>query len=365
VTRIVQVGNATLICGDSLEVLPTLPPDSVDSIVCDPPYLLEFMGKDFDRQHKECSGANDGQKMEAWHRGWAKEALRVLKPGGHLLAFGGSRTYHRLASAIEDVGFEIRDQIMWVYGSGMPKNLDVSKALDKAGGISPRDQSALLKMRREAAGLMREQVAARIGCTVSSVRDWEEGRARTAGGPVEFIVPSHEYRLKLADLIGYTADERRLIGLAADRRGDGTVYGIGHMGEMRSGGNTDAAKQWEGWGSSLKPAHEPIVMARKPLIGTIIQNVLAYGTGALNIGGCRVEPTGESRERVGEASQDRRYTEKGGTNFAAKPGVRGGNPAGRWPANLILSYTEDEYELRVGITNNQRKELLKWMYENA
>jgi len=98
---------------------------------------------------------------------------------------------------------------------------------------------------------------------------------------------------------------------------------------------TEAARQWQGWGTALKPAHEPICVARKPLVGTVAANVLAHGTGALNIDGCRVEPTGESRERVGEASQDRRYTDAGGTNFAATPGIRGGDPAGRWPANVI------------------------------
>ena len=105
---------------------------------------------------------------------------------------------------------------------------------------------------------------------------------------------------------------------------------------------TEAARQWSGWGTSLKPSLEPVTVARKPLSeGTVAANVLAHGTGALNIDGCRVEPTGESRERVGEASQDRRYTDAGGTNFAAKPGVRGGDPAGRWPANLIHDGSEE------------------------
>jgi site-specific DNA-methyltransferase (adenine-specific) len=97
----------------------------------------------------------------------------------------------------------------------------------------------------------------------------------------------------------------------------------------------DAARQWQGWGTALKPALEPITVARKPLIGTVAENVLQHGTGALNIDGCRVEPTGESRERTNEASQDRRYADVGSTNFAATPGIRGGDPLGRWPANLI------------------------------
>lgn len=204
----------TLHHGDCTEAMRGMAESSVDSIVTDPPYELGFMGKSWDSTGIACS-------VEVW-----REALRVLKPGGHLLAFGGSRTYHRLAAAIEDAGFEIRDQIMWIYGSGFPK--------------------------------------------------------------------SH---------------------------------------------NLDGA--WSGWGTALKPAHEPICVARKPLCGTVAANVLMHGTGALNIDGCRVEPTGESRERVSEASQERRYGDKGGTNFTATPGVRGGDPAGRWPANVIHDGSEE------------------------
>lgn len=200
----------TLHLGDCIEVMKTLPDNSVDSVVTDPPYELGFMGKKWD-----ASGI-------AYHVDMWAEAMRVLKPGGHLLAFSGSRTYHRMTYAIEDAGFEIRDQIMWVYGSGFPKSLDVSKAIDKAGGSSPADQAAILRQKREDSGLSREQVAAQVGCTVSSVRDWEEGRARATGAAIEFIVPSEDYRAKLADLLGYSTDERRIVGVAADRRDAGT-----------------------------------------------------------------------------------------------------------------------------------------------
>lgn len=216
--------------GDCLEILKTLPDNSVDSIVTDPPYglskepnmaevLRHWLAGD-DYQHK--GGGFMGKTWDSFVPGPAiwRECLRVLKPGGHLLAFFGSRTYDMGTLAIRLAGFEIRDMGGWLYGSGFPK--------------------------------------------------------------------SHNLE------------------------GD-----------------------WEGWGSALKPAHEPIAFARKPFKGTLAANVLAHGTGALNIDGCRVEPTGESRERSGEASRERRYTENGGTNFAAKPGVRGGDPAGRWPANLL------------------------------
>ena len=105
--------------------------NSIPFIITDPPYLLEFMGKKFDKQHKDLEGENEGQKMQKWHTGWLIEAYRVLKPGGYLVAFGGTRTSHRLACAMEDVGFEIRDTMMWIYGSGFPKSLDISKAIDK------------------------------------------------------------------------------------------------------------------------------------------------------------------------------------------------------------------------------------------
>lgn len=113
-----HMSDYTLHHGDCIEIMQGMPENSVDSIVCDPPYLLEFMGKAFDKQHKTFPGDNDGQKMQAWHERWARGAMRVLKPGGHLLAFGGTRTSHRLTSALEDAGFEIRDTVEWIYGSG-------------------------------------------------------------------------------------------------------------------------------------------------------------------------------------------------------------------------------------------------------
>lgn len=309
---------------DCLDGLRMLMDNSVDAIVTDPPYGLSFMGKKWDY---------DVPSVEIW-----AECLRVLKPGGHLLAFASTRTQHRMAVRIEDAGFEIRDMIAWVYGSGFPKSLDVSKAIDKAGGASPKDQAGMLRAKREAAGLSRDQVAERVGCTVSSVRDWEEGRARAEGRPVEFIVPSDDYRAALADLLGYSADERRLIGAATDRRGDGTVYGIGHGGEIRTGGNTDAARQWQGWGTALKPALEPITVARKPLAGTVAANVLEHGTGALNIDGCRV-PTNETITPTRNIALG--SSASGVYGAATKPGVYEQQPGGRWPANLIHDGSEE------------------------
>lgn len=256
-----ESGGVQLYLGDYLEVMKTLPAGSVDAVVTDPPYGLEFMGKEWDKLARpkpgNLGGFADGNKpsfervrshlpaMQDWHYRWAVEALRVAKPGAHLLAFGGTRTHHRLMCAIEDAGWEIRDVIMWLYGSGFPKSLDVSKAIDKAAGVAM------------------------------------ETRGHFPFTPADDAATPGAFR---------TNEERE------------------NPGCRKQPPATDAARQWSGWGTALKPAWEPIIVARKPLEGTVAENCLRYGTGALNIDGCRVEPTGESRERVGEASQERRYT---------------------------------------------------------
>lgn len=248
-------------CRDCLEVLRELPDNSIDSIITDPPYGLRFMNKAWDY---------DIPKKEIW-----AECLRVLKPGGHLLAFGGARTYHRMACAIEDAGFEIRDQIMWIYGKGVPKSLDVSKAIDKAAGAE----------RTEIVG----------------------------------VKPGHEKFANRTNGTGFKTE-----GWDRPWRADPDAVARSHMVFAPV---TDAARQWQGWGTALKPAHEPIVVARKPLVGTVAENVLEHGTGALNIDGCRVA-SNESTAR------------KSGANVRvygasrARGNVRGGD-SGRWPANVI------------------------------
>jgi site-specific DNA-methyltransferase (adenine-specific) len=255
-----QEERFTLYHGDNREVLKELADNSVDSIVTDPPYELGFMGKSWD-----ASGI--AFNVEVW-----QECLRVLKPGGHLLAFSGSRTYHRMAVAIEDAGFEIRDQIMWIYGSGFPKSLDVSKAIDKAAGA--------------------EREITR-----------EERRPAETGHPISFDMRSSKER------------------------------------ERRDNPATTDAKQWQGWGTALKPAHEPIVVARKPLIGTVAANVLTYGTGGLNIDGARVGSEGGTA-REGKANQP---NDSGWENMRGH-GIAELN-AGRWPANVIHDGSDEVVEL--------------------
>jgi DNA methylase len=243
--------------GDCRDVLRTLPDASVDSVVTDPPYELGFMGKSWD-------STGIAYDVTVW-----RECLRVLKPGGHLLAFGGSRTYHRLACAVEDAGFEIRDQIMWIYGSGFPKSLDVSKAIDKSLGGE------------------REQTRAGIVQRGGLGEDWDTG---SSSSRPRFDKPA-----------------------------------------------TEAARQWQGWGTALKPAHEPIVVARKPLIGTVAANVLEHGTGAINVDGCRVA-TDETIAPFGSPKR----SSGGIMNATDAPREQFSQcAAGRWPANVIHDGSEE------------------------
>ena len=237
----------------------TMDADSIDSIVTDPPYELGFMGKSWD-------SSGIAFNVEVW-----QEALRVLKPGGHLIAFSGSRTYHRMAVAIEDAGFEIRDQIMWVYGSGFPKSHNISKGIDKAAGAERK-------------------------------------------------------------VVG-----QRITGIGTGK-GSTTIMGDGNRDITAPA--TAAAKQWQGWGTALKPAHEPMVLARKPLIGTVANNVLTFGTGGLNIDGSRVAHLSEadraSATPQGKVTSNKMAGSAPDTENAGRVNVeRPDTSLGRFPANFI------------------------------
>jgi DNA modification methylase len=302
--------------GDCREVMRTLDPESVDSIVSDPPYGLSFMGKGWDH----------GVPGEEF---WT-EALRVAKPGAHLLAFGGTRTYHRLACAIEDAGWEIRDCVMWVYGSGFPKSHDVSKAIDKRGGATAgfKEFRDAVKDAMKRNGVSRTTLNAALGNHMLS-------HYLTAGS--QPAVPNaKDYRI-IRDTVGLGRDWDHLFMDEAERE----VVGFQKRGSavntsFMSGGNditapaTPEAQQWSGWGTALKPAWEPIIVARKPLCGTVAENVLRHGTGGINVDGCRVghdEPIKPMKAQDGGNKvygQSGRYEET--TELKAN---------GRWPANLI------------------------------
>lgn len=256
-----------VINGDCVDVLKSMDSDSVDSIITDPPYEIGFMGKGHDK-----TGIAYDTNM------WA-ECLRVLKPGGHLLSFGAPKTYHRMAVAVEDAGFEIRDSIFWCYGSGFPKSLSISKAVESTLLNGSSHTRALRKTEQEGGG-----------------------------------------------------DPYTLTGKNNGILGKTRVYD-----RKTFSASTDKAQQWEGWGTALKPAVEPIVVARKPLEEkTVAKNILKHGTGGLNIDGTRVghnEPIKKMKAQPGGNKvygQSGRYEEP--TELKA---------LGRWPANLILGHSED------------------------
>jgi len=262
-----------------------LPAESVDGIVTDPPYYLTadkkgglgpasattrtpqgrarigtgFMGESWD-------ATGVAFDPETWRR-----AYEALKPGGHLLAFGGPRTYHRMLVAVEDAGFEVRDCIMWVYGEGMPKSHDVAAAIDKLAGHGPR------------------------------------GRA---------------------------------IPVASHSQPDGTGLFANRVGPYEA--RTEAGQHWAGWGTALKPGYEPIVVARKPLTTSVARNVLAHGTGALNIDGCRITATDSqlAEKYASVANAERRRNAVFGADCRERSeGHTTPHPAGRWPANLVLTHS--------------------------
>lgn len=253
-------GRVTLHAGDCLDVLRGLADASIDSVVTDPPYALVSIVKRFGKAgakptkdgdvYTRASAGFMGKNWDTGERAFAVEfwadVLRVLKPGGHVVAFSGARTYHRLAVAIEDAGFEIRDQVMWLYGSGFPKSHDVSKGIDKRRGA-----------RREP-----------IGKSV-----YQSKRPRNARSPSGCF-------------------------------GDGVR---GPKTTLITAPATAFSRAWHGWGTALKPAHEPIVLARKPLDGSVVETVLRHGTGAINVDGCRI----------------------------------GGGGAARWPANVAHDGSDD------------------------
>jgi DNA modification methylase len=255
-----------ILCGDSLEVLKDFEDNYFDSVVTDPPYGLAFMGKKWDY---------DVPEVELW-----KEVYRVLKPGGHILSFAGSRTYHRMAVNIEDAGFEIRDMLGWLYGSGFPKSHNIGKAVDKL-----------------------------------------QGNER--------------------EVVGKKIHSQKGVRVAEER----TTIGAGAFGEPREGEITKGNSKWEGWGTALKPAHEPIVMARKPLSEkTVARNVMEHGTGGINIDVCRIDNiTKKEKNWTPQRQSNNPNIDLGGMRAGQEQSMY--NNEGRFPANIIHDGSEEVLEV--------------------
>jgi DNA modification methylase len=311
-----------LMLGDNIESLKKLPDNSIDSIVTDPPYALNFMQKRWDAEVPS---------VEFW-----KEVYRVLKPGGHVLSFGGTRTYHRMAVNIEDAGFEIRDQIMWLYGSGFPKSHNIGKAVDKRGGESIGWFGEWLVKWRKENNIPQSKIAelfpSKTGGLTGCVSNWELGNNLPTNEQFNLICETFNLPFKSLE-----EAEREFIGTKTSGIGKAFTkdgWGSGHD-EVEI---TKGQSKYEGWGTALKPANEPICVARKPLSEkSVAENVLKWGTGGINIDGCRVGS---------DIIETNMKNTKGGLynlgNEDRTNEVENTFNEGRFPANIILECICDE-----------------------
>jgi DNA modification methylase len=313
--NVIELGKHAVALGDCVEIMRGIPAGSVDAIVTDPPYGLGFMGKAWDALPPGPA--------------WADQCLRVLKPGGHVVAFGGTRTVHRLTVALEDAGFEIRDTIHWCYWSGFPKSLDVSKAIDKQR--HDRDEvlqvTGWIKQERDRAGVTNKQIDDAFGFR-GMAGHWTSTASQPSVPTLDQVpVLLEVFRLSLDDVPEEIRDliwtlngnkgqpgaawlDRKVLGKHSGDMGGFAGERLGKPGGAITAPATDAAKTWQGWGTALKPALEPAILARKPMTGTVADCVQEHGTGALNIDACRIAP---------------------GDKAWPGPGDDGDS---RWPANL-------------------------------
>jgi len=384
-----------IILGDCIEEMKKLEENSVDAVITDPPYGIGFMGKEWDNFNpmaiekavnkdprfkvgiasmRKSSFAgqydlslNANQKFQLWFEQVSKECLRVLKPGGFLLSFGGTRTYHRMVCGIEDAGFEIRDTIMWLYGSGFPKSLNIGKQIDKMGAKDISWFGKWLRSWREENNITQREIAklfpSKTGGLTGCVANWELGL--NIPTPEQFTKICRTFDLPFESI---EEAEREVVG---KKQTNLTV--MQKIGETNTSGEVDItipatkeAKEWEGWGTALKPACEPIVVARKPLSEkNVALNVLKHGTGGINIDASRISLEGErqpsgSAKRVFKSNQ---YTDKK---------IYGDNKVtpeqGRFPANIILDeeagklLDEQSGDLSVGNYNKRPlREINNWM----
>ena len=260
-------GEYSLYQGNMLEMLETIKPNSIDSIVTDPPYELNFMGKGWDN-------AGVSFQIDTW-----KKCFEVLKDGGYLLVFGGTRTYHRIACAIEDAGFEIRDTIMWLYGSGFPKSMNIGLAIDKKNGVDNRTGN----IKKDGFGSDSD----------SKIYNVNNGKSK--------LTKEYEERI--------------------------------------------AQNQWQGWGTALKPSFEPIIVARKPFKGSLVDNIIENGVGGINIDECRIEHNEKVKLTNRQSRKDGTVFDNNNSGFDnSKLKMASASPEGRFPANTILTYDETDFD---------------------
>lgn len=333
--------NYKLYQGSMLDMSEVIESNTIDSIVTDPPYELNFMGKGWDN-------AGVSFQTDTW-----KKCFEVLKPGGYLLAFGGSRTFHRIACAIEDAGFEIRDTIMWLYGSGFPKSMDISKQIDKLDGKST-GRGKRLKFTKwlSDTGITAKEINEVTNSNMAShYLTQNEQPAIPTRDMFEKIRPL--LKIEVPKFIEKLIDERttesenfknrQVIGKMNNPAS--SIYSMGEKKMNRdvniTTANTPLAKQWQGWGTCLKPAFEPIIVARKPFKGSLVDNVMTNGVGGLNIDEYRVGDEERENPQAG-------YIRRGRTDEEVFMGVDKNKPSGslivngRFPANIILDDTFTE-----------------------
>lgn len=310
-----------IIHNDCLIAMKEMKDNSIDFIVCDPPYALNFMGKKWDDKIPS---------IEIW-----QEALRICKPGAMLAAFGGSRTHHHLMIAIESAGWEIRDCIMWLYGSGFPKSHNISKAIDKHGGHSFYWFGSWLREEREKRNIKQNEISAlfpsKSGRLTGCVANWELG----------LNLPSPEQFNKICDFLNVDFErrlecEREIVGIG--KSGKTAIWQDKGMGEFNiTKSSSSLAKTFDSYGTSLKPAYEPIIIAMKPVDGTFAKNAEKWGVGGINIDSSRIGIKGATK-RTNQADYPKNEdgTEDRSINWARVGHDIEKLNKGRWPSNLIL-----------------------------
>ena len=324
--------NYKLYNGNMLNMMEIIEPNSIDAIVTDPPYELNFMNKSWDN-----SGI--AFQKETW-----RKCHDALKSGGYMLVFGGSRTFHRIACAIEDAGFEIRDTIMWIYGSGFPKSMDISKQIDKRGGKSTswfgEYLKNVLKERNMTQSDLSKHFLSKNGGITGCVHNWVEGKN----------MPTVKQFNKICEILDLPFEkmkeaEREVIGKKEYTDNKNIMSVSNYNGERIhldiTIPSTDLAKQWDGWGTNLKPSFEPIIVARKPLKDSLVNNIIENGVGGINIDECRVELNGDKKTRDGCKTREDNISH---LKFRANQVNKEDNSKGRFPSNTILTYDDSDFD---------------------